>query len=219
MPQQRVGSPPRAFTVTILIFVATVGQLLVATFATDLPQFAGKGFGARLVAYPLLMLLVPAGWFLLRRLRPDNARASVPWTAFALIMAPFLVDVTGNTLNLYDSVVWWDDANHFANWFLLCSGIGVLLMLTRVRPAWAVGTLVAGIGAVLALGWELGEWYTFIRHGTELATAYEDTLADQALGTAGAVLAGVLVVGRLSASAAPGPSQPAGSGSFPRRSG
>ncbi|HEX2177427.1 MAG TPA: hypothetical protein VHG70_16100 [Nocardioidaceae bacterium] len=219
MPQQRVGSPPRAFTVTILIFVATVGQLLVATFATDLPQFAGKGFGARLVAYPLLMLLVPAGWFLLRRLRPDTAWASVPWTAFALIMAPFLVDVTGNTLNLYDSVVWWDDANHFANWFLLCSGIGLLLMLKRITPAWAVGMLVAGIGAVLALGWELGEWYTFIRHGTELATAYEDTLADQALGTAGAVLAGVLVVGRLSASAAPGPSRPAGSGSFPRRSG
>jgi hypothetical protein len=219
MPQQRVGSPPRAFTVTILIFVATVGQLLLATFATDLPQFAGKGFGARLVAYPLLMLLVPAGWFLLRRLRPDTARTSVPWTAFALIMAPFLVDVTGNTLNLYDSVVWWDDANHFVNWFLLCSGIGVLLMLTRIRPAWAVGTIVGGIGAVLALGWELGEWYAFIRHGTELATAYEDTLADQALGTAGAVLAGALVVGRLSASAAPGPSQPAGSGSFPRRSG
>jgi hypothetical protein len=219
MPQQRVGSPPRAFTVTILIFVATVGQLLVATFATDLPQFAGKGFGARLGAYPLLMLLVPAGWFLLRRLRPDTARASVPWTAFALIMAPFLVDVTGNTLNLYDSVAWWDDANHFANWFLLCNGIGVLLMLTRITPAWAVGMLVAGMGAVLALGWELGEWYTFIRHGTELATAYEDTLADQALGTAGAVLAGALVVGRLSASAAPGPSQPAGSGSFPRRSG
>ena len=37
-------------------------------------------------------------------------------------MAPFLIDVTGNTLNLYDTVVWWDDANHFANWFLLCSG-------------------------------------------------------------------------------------------------
>jgi hypothetical protein len=49
---------------------------------------------------------------------------------------------------------------------------------------------------VLALTWELGEWYTFIRHGTEIDTAYEDTLADQTLGTLGASVAGLLV-GRL----------------------
>jgi hypothetical protein len=46
---------------------------------------------------------------------------------------------------------------------------------------------------VLALCWELGEWYTFIRHGTEIETAYEDTLADQTLGTLGALVAGLLV--------------------------
>ena len=46
--------------VTGLILVATVAQLLVATFvATDLPQFEGKGFGARLVAYPVMMLARP----------------------------------------------------------------------------------------------------------------------------------------------------------------
>jgi hypothetical protein len=182
---------PSARLVAVAVFLATVGQLVLATFATGLPQFSGKGFGARLVAYPLLMLVVPALWALQQRLR--RTTAPLPWTGFVLIMAPFLVDVTGNTLNLYDTVAWWDDANHLVNWFLLCAGIGVLLLPAGISPRWTIGWLVTGLGALLAIGWELGEWYTFIRHGTELATAYEDTLGDEALGTVGAGLAGLLV--------------------------
>jgi hypothetical protein len=53
--------------------------------------------------------------------------------------------------------------------------------------------LVTGLGCLLALGWEIGEWYTFIRHGTELDTAYEDTLGDMTLGTCGAFLAALVV--------------------------
>jgi hypothetical protein len=181
-----------ARTTAALVFLATVGQLLVATFVSGLPQFEGKGFGARLVAYPILMLAVPALWALRRRAR--RSFAPLPWGAFALIMAPFLVDVTGNTLDLYDTVAWWDDANHLLNWFLLCCGVGILLLRARITPPWALGWLITGAGAVLALGWELGEWYAFIRHGTELDTAYQDTLGDQTLGTLGAGLAGLFVV-------------------------
>lgn len=180
--------------------MSTLVQLVTATFVDGLPQFEGKGFGARLVAYPALMLLAPAAWLLVQRARPASVTADPPWTGFALIMAPFLVDVTGNSLNLYDTIAWWDDANHFVNWFLLSAGIGVLLRRSAIRPAWALGVVVAGIGALLALGWELGEWYTFIRHGTELGTAYEDTLADQALGALGAALAGILVARRAAGS-------------------
>ena len=174
----------------VLVLALTAGQLLVATVAPDLPQFEGKAFGARLVAYPLMMLVAPALWWLANR---RDRVADVPYTAFALVMTPFLIDVTGNTLDLYDSVVWWDDANHFVNWALLCSGLG-LLLTARVSPHWAVVVLVTGIGALLAIGWELGEWYTFIRHGTEIDTAYEDTLGDLALGTAGSLLAGFVVL-------------------------
>ena len=110
-------------------------------------------------------------------------------------MAPFLIDVTGNTLDLYDSVVWWDDANHFVNWFLLNAGLG-MLVLRRVGIAWVRVLLVTGLGAILAIGWEVGEWYTFIRHGTELDTAYQDTLGDEALGTLGALLAGLVLARR-----------------------
>jgi hypothetical protein len=50
------------------------------------------------------------------------------------------------------------------------------------------------MGAASALLWELMEYYTFIRHGTELDTAYVDTLGDMTLGTLGAMLAGLLVL-------------------------
>lgn len=174
----------------VAIFVATVAQLAVGAFA-DLDQFDGKAFGTRLVAYPVMMLVAPVAWFITRRVR--GGLSAPPWWAFALIMAPFLIDVTGNTLDLYDRVWWWDDANHFANWALLAGGLGVLVVRGRVRPAWAAGMLVIGLGAILAIAWELGEWYSFIRHGTERTTAYEDTLGDEALGTLGAAVAGLAV--------------------------
>jgi hypothetical protein len=159
-----------------LVLGATVAQLAVATFVPGIERFDDKAFGARLAAYPAMMLLVPAIWWLaVKRRRPD---ATPPYVAFALIMLGFLVDTTGNSLDFYDSITWWDDMNHFVNWFFLLSGIGLI---------------IAGLGCLLALGWEIGEWYTFIRHGTELDTAYEDTLADMTLGSFGAFLAALLV--------------------------
>lgn len=195
-----------------LVLLATVAQLAVAQWVPGIERFEGKAFGARLVAYPLLMLLAPATWFLWARqassagseagaARLPRPADGAPHGAFTLVMLPFLVDVTGNSLDLYDAVVWWDDLNHLVNWFLLCAGLG-LLLCRSVRPAWAVVVLVTGLGAALAIGWELGEWFTFIRHGTEADTAYEDTLGDEALGTLGALAAGFLVARSVSRGAA-----------------
>ena len=173
-----------------LVLAATVAQLAVATFVPGIERFADKAFGARLAAYPAMMLLVPAIWWLaVGRRRPQE---EPPYVAFALIMLGFLVDTTGNSLDLYDTVTWWDDSNHFVNWFFLLSGLG-LIIARDLRPRWAQVLLVTGLGCLLALGWELGEWYTFIRHGTELDTAYEDTLGDMTLGSCGAFLASLVV--------------------------
>jgi hypothetical protein len=171
------------------VLVLTVAQLAVAEWVPGIERFADKAFGARLVAYPLMMLVTPALWWLANR----GKEKQPPYVAFALVMLPFLVDVTGNSLDLYDTVVWWDDFNHFVNWVLLCLGLA-LVVAPALRPAWVLVALVTGVGCVLALGWELGEWYTFIRHGTELDTAYEDTLGDMALGTLGSLVAGFLVL-------------------------
>lgn len=166
-----------------VIGALTVVQLVVGAFGGG-QQFEGKGFGYRLVAYPVLMLVPLVAWWLTHR------GGSMRWGAIALIWSPFLLDVTGNTLDLFDSVVWRDDLMHFVSWGLLCGGLGVLLV-PRLRPAWLQVLVVTGLGALLAIGWELGEWWTFIRRGVELDTAYQDTLGDEALGTVGAFVAGL----------------------------
>jgi hypothetical protein len=177
-----------------VVLVLTVAQLAVAEYVPGIERFADKAFGARLIAYPLMMLFVPAVWWLAQR-RRGGVRGAAPYFAFGLIGLPFLVDVTGNSLDLYDSVDWWDDANHFVNWLFLLAGVG-LLVTRDVRPDWAMAALVTGLGAILAIGWELGEWFTFIRHGTELDTAYEDTLGDLTLGTLGSLTAGLILLWR-----------------------
>jgi peptidoglycan/LPS O-acetylase OafA/YrhL len=187
----------RAAGLAATIGVLTLVQLLLGT-VSGWEQYDGKGFGWRLLAYPVLMLAVPLLWRLLRRGEP------VPWGAVSLVWLAFLLDVSGNTADLFDQLAWWDDAMHFLNWGLLCGGLGLMLVPRRL-PAWLVVLVVAGLGALLAIGWELGEWYTFIRRGVELDTAYEDTLGDLALGTLGATLAGVaLARHRRTAEAGPG---------------
>lgn len=187
--------------IPVLVLVLTEAQLAVAEFAPGIDRFADKAFGARLVAYPVLMLVAPALWWVVRRSR-GLPTGEPPYAAFTLVMLGFLVDVTGNSLDLYDTVTWWDDLNHFANWLFLLGGIG-LLLAPAVHQRWVLVLLVTGLGAALAIGWELGEWFTFIRHGTEIETAYEDTLGDEALGTLGALVAGLLLAWRRPRSTAP----------------
>lgn len=201
----RAGRPARWVPWAVLgVLLATVAQLAVGALS-DLPQFAGKGFGARLAAYPVLMLLVPLV-AVVRRARRNHRHVPsgpLPWAATLLVALPFLVDVTGNTLDLYDAVIWWDDANHLVNWALLSGGAGLLLRDGGVQPRWALALCTAGVGALLAVGWELGEWATFIRFGEVdggLAAAYGDTLGDLALGCLGAGVAGVVVARREAAS-------------------
>ena len=194
---------PVPWWLPVAVYVLTLAQLAFAALVPGIERFADKAFGARLLAYAVLMAVVPVIWFLAERRRESPRRP--PYGAFTLVMLPFLVDVTGNSLDLYDSVVFWDDLNHFVNWALLCSGLG-LIWLAGIRPLWAVVLAVTGLGAVLAIGWELGEWWTFIRHGTELDTAYEDTLGDLTLGTLGALVAGLAV--RRSIPATTSPTEP-----------
>jgi hypothetical protein len=171
-----------------LVLAVTVVEL-VAAVTVPSSQFDGKGWGVRLVAYPALMLLAPVLWRVTRR-----RTARPPYPAFTLIMLPFLSDTTANWLDLFRRVGWWDDASHFGHWCLLSAGLA-LLVAPHVRPRWVVVPLIGGVGALLALGWELGEYWLFIRDGKEAGGAYRDTLGDETLGSTGALLAGLVVAG------------------------
>ena len=181
----------RGFVLAAVIFGLTVAQLLVGTFVPGIERFEGKGYGYRLVVNPILMAIAPLTWWFVQRRRP--LPAAIPWTACALIMASFLFDALGNSFNLYDSIGPWDNISHFVTWLLLLGGAGLMIAHLDIQPRWVLVLLIGSLGALLAVVWEIGEWYTFIRRGTELEGAYEDTLSDQLLGTTGAFLAGFIV--------------------------
>jgi len=173
--------------VDVAIKVATVGLLAWAVLNPDLPQFSGKAFMARALVYPIGLVLLPIGWWLFGR-----SRMAFPVVADILIGLPFLIDVAGNALDLYDTIGWWDDANHLVNWALHTAAVALLLRVgpwgyrTRVALAfcWAVTTAVL---------WELAEFVTFVPGSPEAATAYADTLLDLALGMLGGLIAALLV--------------------------
>jgi hypothetical protein len=165
-----------------------VGLLLLAVARPDLPQFEGKAMTGRAIGYPIAVLVVPVVWWFLSRRRP----VTYPYDVDVLLTLPFLIDVAGNALDLYDSVDWWDDANHFVNWLLLSLGVGLLLARLSLGRLVVAG-LTIGFGAVTALLWEYVEYVTFIRNSPELETAYTDTLGDTALGLGGSVIAAALV--------------------------
>ena len=150
-------------------------------------QFEGKAFGWRLATYPWCGLVIPIAW------RIRGRRPPYPHLADLLLVAPFFIDVAGNALDLYDTIWWWDDANHFVNWALLTGSVAVLLNRTLLNKLTRVA-LTVGYGGVLAILWELAEYIAFIRFSPELETAYTDTLGDMTLGLAGSVVAAIAAV-------------------------
>ena len=177
--------PRGALTADVGVKVATVALLAWAFLSPELPQFQGKAFTGRAVAYPIALLALPVLWRLFAR-----RRIPFPVVPDLLIGLPFLIDVAGNALNLYDTIEVWDDLNHLVNWGLHTAAIGLLLRYgdwgfwTRIvlAVAWAVTTTVL---------WELAEFATFVQNSPEAATAYADTLGDLALGMTGGLVAAV----------------------------
>ena len=174
--------------VDIAIKVATVVLLAWAVLNPDLPQFTSKAFTGRAIAYPIALLVLPVAWWLVGRPRG----MAFPVGADILLGLPFLIDVVGNAANFYDTIEWWDDANHLVNWFLHTAAIGLLLRL----GSWGKGTraaLAVGWAATTAILWELAEYVAFVPNSPEAATAYADTLGDLALGLIGGAVAAVVV--------------------------
>jgi hypothetical protein len=181
----------------LLVKVALVGLLLSALIFPDLSGVKGKAGTARLVVYPLGMVVVPLWWWLYGRRRAASGglrrgRGGFPWTADLLVSLPWLLDLLGNRFNLFDTVDWWDDWMHFLNWLLLTAGV-LLAWSARGVSRGVVVMCAVGFGLTAALLWEVGEYFAFIRTSPELTTAYTDTLGDLTLGGLGSLLAGLAV--------------------------
>ena len=178
-----------AFWLDVAVKAALIGLLVLAVARPDLPQFEGKAMTGRALLYPISAVIVPLVWWLLSRSR----RREYPYALDILLVLPFLIDVIGNALDLYDTIDWWDDANHFVNWTILVLAFGQLLVRLPLER-WAAAGLAIGFGATTAILWEFAEYFTFIRGSAEERTAYTDTLGDLALGLTGSVLAAAATV-------------------------
>lgn len=179
-------SDRRLLALDLAVKAALVALLLFGVFS-GLERFEGKAMTGRALTYPLATLIVPAVWWLWFR------RTRYPYVLDILVVSPFLIDTAGNALDLYDSVAWWDDANHLVNWFLLVLGFGQILLRSRLSAAVVLG-LAAGFGAITHILWEIAEYFAFIRDNPdEYRTAYTDTLGDLALSLTGSVLAALVL--------------------------
>jgi hypothetical protein len=178
------------FWLDLAVKASLIGLLLLAVARPDLQQFAGKAMNARALFYPISAVVVPIGWWLARR---RGVTLPYPYVLDILVVLPLLIDTAGNALDLYDTIDWWDDFNHFLNWGILTLAFGQVLLWLPVGRKSAAGLMI-GFAAVTAYLWELLEYLTFVRNSPELATAYTDTLGDTGLALVGAALATLFVV-------------------------
>lgn len=179
-------SPRASLVIDLTIKVVTVALLGWAILNPDLPQFQGKAFTGRAIAYPVALLIIPLGWWVF-----GSRTVAFPVAADILFGLPFLIDVGGNALNLYDTIAWWDDANHLVNWAFQTSAVGLLLR----HGDWSRSTRAAlafGYAVTAAVLWEFAEFVTFIPDSPEAASAYADTLLDLALGMLGGLVAAIV---------------------------
>ena len=103
-------------------------------------------------------------------------------------------------LDWYVAVGWLDVVVH-----AVATGL-VAVMSVRALQVWGVvgrgrargetAVLVVGVGAVLAVLWELGEWAGNALFDRRIQVGYPDTMGDLAAGLVGSVVAAVVVARR-----------------------
>ena len=177
---------PALVVLDVLGKAALMASLALVLVDPTWGNLEGKAPVARALTYPMLAFAVPVWWQLWRRTGP------YPWLADLLLTVAAFSDILGNRLDLYDQVLWFDDAIHVANVACVTAAL-VLLTMHRTSSALAVLERSLALGMTAALAWELFELVSFVTRSPELPTAYADTLGDLLAGWVGTVLAALLV--------------------------
>lgn len=144
----------------------------------DDPRFAGKALSVRnLVIVGGLSLLFPAFHFFGKKL-PPSGRTYPVWFD-NLYLSIFVLDMLGNSLDLYDSYEYFDLLPHFHGSGAMAV---VLRSLTPMSPLSA-----AGLANMIHVALEIQEYYTDLLVGTRNVRGTYDVLNDLAVGLAGTV--------------------------------
>lgn len=179
--------PPAVRGLNIAAKAALLVLLATALALPDLGHMQDKAAELRAVAYPLLSFAIPLIWLVWWR-----DRVPFPWLADLLVTLTCFSDILGNRINLYDTVVWFDDWMHFMNTGLLAAA-AIVLTLPRYSSFLAILERAFAVGATAAIAWEIAEYFAFISTSSERRGAYTDTLSDLGLGVLGAFVAAVVI--------------------------
>ncbi len=156
-------------------------RLLILAFTIDAlinagdDRFAGKALGPRNVGILLgLSMLFP----LLQAVRGQWKRYPVWYDN--LYLSIFALDMAGNTLNLYNTVEWWDHIPHF-------HGPGALAAV--FMGAFGLGAIAAaGLSTMLHVALETQEYYGDVLLHTHNVNGIQDSMNDILFGLAGVVV-------------------------------
>lgn len=175
-----------------LAALVVTGKVLLVLAAVRIPvdpawaNLEGKAPVARAIMYPLWAMAVPVLWATRRR------QCCFPWLADLLFTLACFADILGNRLDLYDSIVWFDDWMHLMN-TVLVSAAFVIVTVKKSATLREITEVAVSFGLSASLGWELFEYATFLTRSTEWTSAYSDTVGDLTLGWLGSVLAALAV--------------------------
>jgi hypothetical protein len=163
------------WVVNILIHLAMAYFMIEVFVVPDDPRFAQKAIPIR----NLLVVLVFWSVFPISQLVFKKWRRYPVWIE-SLFLSIFLLDMAGNSFNLYDSYYYFDLIPHFygpgAVAVVLASGFAI-------SPLGAIG--VAGIVHILL---EAQEYYTDVWLGTVNVRGLSDTINDLLVGVCGSIL-------------------------------
>jgi hypothetical protein len=146
-------------------------------------RFAGKALGPRnvgiLLGFSMLFPILQWGFRRWKR---------YPWWSDCLYLSVPFLDMLGNTLNLYNSIEWWDHVPHL-------HGTGALAVVFMAAFDFAP-IAAAGLATMLHTALEIDEYYGDVLFHTHNVKGIADSINDLAFGLAG-VIAYVLLYRRL----------------------
>jgi len=163
---------------------ATIACAVDGFINADSPRLRGKGIRARAFGYTGALFLVPAIW----RILPNRGR--YPRGLDLAVSVPLLIDAGGNALGLYDEAH-LDDVVHFLNTAIV-AGVAGALFATRTDDPWLAALAGTGTAVSGETIWEIGEYVAMRAGATGMGLTYQDTIADLANSTLGAIVGGIV---------------------------
>ncbi len=183
-----VDQPPWLNRALDAAIVATKGLTIACAIDgylnADTPRLRGKAIRTRAFGYTGALFIVPVIW----RLLPDRGR--YPRGLDLAVTLPLLIDAGGNALGLYEEAH-LDDVVHFLN-AAIVSGVAGALFASQTDEPWQAALAGTGTAVAAETGWEIAEWVAMKAGANGMNLTYDDTMADLAESTLGAIVGGIV---------------------------